>query len=628
MESVSSSEAPFQLHLLLPITAATNADTSSDPPNWSLSIPRQALLAPQTSCVQGGRLCSIHIDFCHSGEGSLTARSSFLLGFSTSVTKLKAPLFLPELLSGTRSLTLMPLALLHSHGSRPHIAHRNRLFPLKANGSSSPLDDEQSHENGHWVLPDIKRAYGKIQRSRANTNRDGLSVILVKQIQQHLQKCETDKLLRENKAEKAKVRALAEQLQNEKEDKERLLNEKAKLLNLLSKRLESKDFSGKKSHSIRSSSKAEQEFLYPFSDLQKNEDQQDLYLLGESDSSSTVNSDSDVNTHDDIIKDNLKVRLAPVIVKNRRTEVEIDNEEEYEENGERQTRTVTKVVKKSVPHRTYQPATPEQVDKWSKDLPDVYKQPRKAWQFLQRLQKIYNLHPLDGVMIVNVNLRDNDQKRLTESVERWTGESQANIEVGWEAVRTFLFELKPAEVNWAKITSCMQKTRESVAEYEERFIQIWLEYAGVNNNEDLSKDTSMPLKTAFVNGLKPEISKALKIRYDDWDSIGTAFMQIVEWSAKIERTQEVNLRALQTKTLSFNNRTTGYEEHEYVRYPKAKSQGRCRYCNEEGHWVRDCKLILTHQSDDDDDDNLLKRFQLLTDKQKQTLLKAFEPQEN
>ncbi|XP_048013127.1 uncharacterized protein LOC125246244 [Megalobrama amblycephala] len=209
-----------------------------------------------------------------------------------------------------------------------------RLGLRKCQGDICQKYNIRHSEDGQWALPDIKRAYGKMQRSRANTNRDGLSVILVKQIQQHLQKCETDKLLRENKAEKAKVQALAEQLQNEKKDKERLLNEKTKLLHLFSKRLELKDCSGKKSHSIRSSSKAEQEFLYPFSDLQKNEDQQDLYLLRESDNSSTVNFDSDVNTHDDIIKDNLKVRLAPVIVKNRRTEVEIDNEEEYEEKGE------------------------------------------------------------------------------------------------------------------------------------------------------------------------------------------------------------------------------------------------------------------------------------------------------
>jgi len=40
--------------------------------------------------------------------------------------------------------------------------------------------------------------------------------------------------------------------------------------------------------------------------------------------------------------------------------------------------------------------------------------------------------------------------------------------LGWEAVRTFLFELKPAEVNWARITSCMQKTGES-AESPEHF---------------------------------------------------------------------------------------------------------------------------------------------------------------
>ncbi|XP_042583528.1 uncharacterized protein LOC122137959 [Cyprinus carpio] len=435
-----------------------------------------------------------------------------------------------------------------------------------------------------WALPDIKRAYGKMQRLRTNTNRDGLSVILLKQIRQHLQRCVTDKLQHENKAEKAKFRALAEQLQTVKKDKERLLHENDKLLTLLSKRLESKS------------------------------------------SSSSDNSDADINTHTEITKDKLKVRLAPVIIKNRRTEVETENEEEYEEDGERQTRRVKKVVKKYIPYRTYQPATPEQVDKWSKELPDVYKQPRKVWQYLQRLQKIYNLHPLDSVMIVNVNLRDNDQQRLTESVERRIGESQENAESGWEAVQTFLFELKPAEVNWAKITSCVQKTGESVAEFEERFRQTWMEHAGLNNNiEELCEDTSMPLKTTFVNGLKPEVSKTLKIRYDDWDSTRTTFMQTVEWSAKIERTQEVNLRVLQSKTLSYNNRTMGYEKSEYQRHSREKTQRRCRHCNEDGHWIRNCKLSLRHQSDED---NLLKRFQQLTAKQKQTLLNAVEPQGN
>ncbi|KAL0170887.1 hypothetical protein M9458_035483, partial [Cirrhinus mrigala] len=146
-------------------------------------------------------------------------------------------------------------------------------------------------ESGQWALPDIKRAYGKTQRLRTNTKKDGLSVVLVKQILHHLQKCETDKLQREIKAEKAKVRALAEQLQIVKEDKERLLHENDKLLTLLSKRLESKS------------------------------------------SSSSVDSDveSSINMCVQATR-NTKVRLAPVIVKNRRTEVEIDNEEEYEEN--------------------------------------------------------------------------------------------------------------------------------------------------------------------------------------------------------------------------------------------------------------------------------------------------------
>ncbi|KAK2821397.1 hypothetical protein Q7C36_020740 [Tachysurus vachellii] len=89
-------------------------------------------------------------------------------------------------------------------------------------------------------------------------------------------------------------------------------------------------------------------------------------------------------------------------------------------------------------------------------------------------------------MILNVNLRDSDQKRLTGNVETRVGKSQENIEAGWEAVKTFL---------------------------QENFRQTWWEHTGLNHSDALGKDTSMPLKTAFVNWLKPKSSKALKIRY-------------------------------------------------------------------------------------------------------------------
>lgn len=484
-------------------------------------------------------------------------------------------------------------------------------------------------ENGLWDLQDIKRVYGKTQRLRMNIKRDGLSVILGKQIRQHLQKCETDKLHREINTEKAKVQALAEQLRNEKKDKERLLNDNDKLLKLLSIKLGSKDCFEQRTPPLKSSTKDEKESLYPFKELKKIEDQQHRYQLGESDNSSTGNSDdSDVEpeTNGQVTKENKMIRLAPVIVKNRRTEIEVDNEEQYEEGGEIRTRVVKKTVKKYIPHKIYHPASPEQ-DKWSKELPDVYKQPRKVWQVIQRLQKIYTLHPLDGAVILNINLRDSDQKKLTESVETRVGESQENIKAGWEAVKTFLFELKPAEVNWAKITSCMQKTGESVAEFEERFVQTWLEHSGLNDSADLDKDTSMPLKTAFVNGLKPETSKAIKIRYDDWDSVGTAFNQIVEWSAKIERTHEVKLRTLQSGPLAHSTRTMGndVQENGGRRYTYTKPQRQGKYCNKEGHWFRECKLRLRDEKDGDD---LEKRFRQLTQEQKHSLLKAVEPQGN
>nr|XP_055057004.1 uncharacterized protein LOC129441191 [Misgurnus anguillicaudatus] len=475
-------------------------------------------------------------------------------------------------------------------------------------------------ESGQWALPDIKRAFGKTQRLRTNTRKDGWSVILLKQIQQHLQKCEMDKLQCEIEAEKAKVRGLSERLQNEKRDKEKLLNQIEMLLNLISRQIESKDCFITQASTKETSSCNKQ-----VTEQQVTENQQRMALLRELPHDHCESGDLDRETkssiHPYVPKSRSMVRLAPVIVKNRRTEIEVNNEEEYEENGERQTRTVTKMVKTYVPHRTYQPATPEQIDKWSRELPDVYKHPRKVWQVLQRLHKIYTLHPLDGVVIINVNLRDSDQSRLTESVSIKVGESQENIEAGWEAVKTFLFELKPAEINWSKITSCMQKTGESVTEFEDRFKQTWLEHAGLNDSEEFDKDTGMPLKTAFVNGLKPEISKALKIRYDDWDSIGVAFNQLVEWSTKIERTQDVQLRALQTKPVKSNKRV---EHHKHT--SANTKHGRCKYCNKEGHWIRDCSLKLRDKNVDED--HLDRRFQQLTVEQKQTLLNAVQWQRN
>nr|XP_055070095.1 uncharacterized protein LOC129451070 [Misgurnus anguillicaudatus] len=295
-------------------------------------------------------------------------------------------------------------------------------------------------ESGQWALPDIKRAYGKIQQLRTNNRKDGWSVILLIQIQQHLQKCEMDKLQCEIEAEKAKVRALAEQLENEEKDKERLLNQNEMMLNLICKQMESKDC-----FITRTSTKETSSCNKQVTEQQDTENQQRMALLRELPHDHCESGDLDRETkspiHTFVPKSRSMVRLAPVIVKNRRTEIEVVNEEEYEEDGERRTRTVTKMVKKYVPHRTYQPATPEQIDKWSRELPDVYKHPRKVWQVLQRLHKIYSLHPLDGVVILNLNLRESDQNRLTESVKIKVGESQENIESGWEAVKTFLFEL-------------------------------------------------------------------------------------------------------------------------------------------------------------------------------------------
>lgn len=67
------------------------------------------------------------------------------------------------------------------------------------------------------------------------------------------------------------------------------------------------------------------------------------------------------------------------------------------------------------------------------------------------------------------------------------------------------------EVKWAKMTFCKQKALERNDSV--RF--SW----NLNDVIDIYMDTGVPLKTAFVNGLKGEVPKALKILQEDWDCI-------------------------------------------------------------------------------------------------------------
>lgn len=87
-------------------------------------------------------------------------------------------------------------------------------------------------------------------------------------IWQHLLKCEADKLQREIKAEKAKV-------------KERLLDENNRLMSLLSKQWGSNNSSETHSLPITPSSKNKQESLYPLKELREIHDQQQHYQTGE-----------------------------------------------------------------------------------------------------------------------------------------------------------------------------------------------------------------------------------------------------------------------------------------------------------------------------------------------------------
>ncbi|XP_072349269.1 uncharacterized protein [Scyliorhinus torazame] len=220
------------------------------------------------------------------------------------------------------------------------------------------------------------------------------------------------------------------------------------------------------------------------------------------------------------------IRLAPLKRKRVRA-----GSKKIEEDGE----TITKNI---FDHQwVHEQIDPSKIDEWSKDLPHPKKGGMTTWDGIHRLQAIYSLHPFDGVQILSIMLGTRVISTLRNEVEVALGDDLQNLEAGWLAVKNWLLKFRPPKTNWSKITSCIQKNNEDIQDFEERFLHTWMEYSGMTldqENDTWVVSTLSPLKTAFIAGVKPEVSAALNLVLPAWATAGT-YRDIVDRCIQIDR---------------------------------------------------------------------------------------------
>ncbi|XP_038644638.1 uncharacterized protein LOC119961296 [Scyliorhinus canicula] len=284
------------------------------------------------------------------------------------------------------------------------------------------------------------------------------------------------------------------------------------------------------------------------------------------------------------------IQLAPL--KRKRVRV---GSKKIEEEGETISRNI-------FDHQwTQEPAEPAQIDEWSKNLPHPKKGGMSTWNGINRLKSIYSLHPFDGVQVLTIMLGTRVISTLRTEVEFALGDDLQNLDAGWLAIRDWLLTYRPPRTDWSKITFCIQKSNEDIQDFEDRFLQTWMEYSGMTLTDETDTwDASNlnPLKTAFVAGVKPEVSDALNLVLPAWAKTGT-YRDIVDRCIQIDR-------GLRNRTSSSAvTKAPPQDSGQTCTLAPLKSRKenipQCFYCGKVGHWMAKCYLKQRMDSRDDNE---------------------------
>ncbi|XP_067217605.1 uncharacterized protein [Chanodichthys erythropterus] len=162
----------------------------------------------------------------------------------------------------------------------------------------------------------------------------------------------------------------------------------------------------------------------------------------------------------------------------------------------------------------------------------------------------------------------------------------------------------PARIDMSRVSHCRQEPGESVQVYYERLYSVFCKHSGLKEPADRGdRPTTWEscLANSLLNGLRPEISQAVKHSYIEWTEgrVSTIMKHALhaedELRAKKERSRikELQLAAVQ-RPQRFSGNIWGHNSDKNGCYLCGADDHivrecmRCRKCKMDGHWAINC----------------------------------------
>ncbi|XP_042559963.1 interferon-induced very large GTPase 1-like [Clupea harengus] len=227
----------------------------------------------------------------------------------------------------------------------------------------------------------------------------------------------------------------------------------------------------------------------------------------------------------------------------------------------------------------YEPASPNQIEKWSKDMEHPKRGGLKPWMTLKELKVLYDLHPYDALAILHKHLNSCERTLMRAAVEEALGAQKLGLDAGWAKIKDWIVANAKSQLNWAKVTACLQKKGETLDDFNDRFLECYTLHSGHAAKFDLDtlpSSTDTPLKTLYLQQILPELQKGIKTRMTLWEDDNKQLQEVMNVGYQVERDEQIKIRALTQ------------QNGEKKPAPDKKNTA-CHNCGKKGHWRRECK---------------------------------------
>ncbi|KAL1258961.1 hypothetical protein QQF64_009538, partial [Cirrhinus molitorella] len=192
--------------------------------------------------------------------------------------------------------------------------------------------------------------------------------------------------------------------------------------------------------------------------------------------------------------------------------------------------------------------------------------------------RLYDMSLTEVTQILSQILTESEFSDFENAVNKSAFKNATKDELR-EGVLRELKKIVGPKVNWAKVTSCVQKKDEALSEYTERFCQSAAAYSGIVDTPEKVLDHKGPLVRTWADGLLTEYRNALPFLDLTWSNrnLQDNLDRLATW----ERDSDVKAR-VKIAAASFKVNTQNQQKRQCP-----KREGNCHFCGKSGHRMKE-----------------------------------------